>query len=463
MGDRVDRYVVVALGEQTEEQNDYLVRHSTLGSMHVLELPRPDLAGVLLARGKVQASVRHPNIVSITDLLERVDGLDGEVSGLVKEHVDGPTLDAWIGDLHRPDDLRLLLDVFRRVVAAVGAAHRAGVVLGNLSAENILMATIEGHPVPKVTAIGCNPRDVELGVYQAPEQLDDPDALDLRSDLWALGALLFHLLTRRLPFDEDPFVPLEQLRPDVPQAIVKVFHGLLEFDPEDRTQSIEALVAELSPEPRTPTVPMRVLDMLPPDALNPTPPAPAPLTIQQAFWWGAAAGLLVFAVATGCLLFLQSRAVPQPEPVEVEQVLSSPVPEPAPVVDVAPAPVEEAPRDPTVVSGEDYAAWIEQNPAWSRDEARKSDRANNRYLRKWRPEPPPGPVVQIPWAAARDYCASRGGLLGLDEPPLTWEPGLEQEWRDRDGNPATRRFDGVTSDADPGDEAFASTGVRCRN
>ena len=444
----------------TDEQHVYLVRHATLGSLHLLELPRPDLAERMLARGRIQAAVRHANVVAITDLLE-----GGEVTALVREYVDGPTLNDWIADLHRADDVRMLLDVFRRVVAAVHAVHRAGIVLGNLSAENILVGTIEGHPVPKVTAIGCDPAEVELGVYQAPEQLDDPTSADPRSDLWALGALLYHLLTRRLPFDSEPFEPLERLRPEVPHTIVHIVRGLLEFDPADRTQTVEALVAELSPEPRTPTVPMRVLDLGPrttPGAILRSAVPPTHST-AQAFRRGAAIGLGVFLLAV--LAILGSMRAPEALPVE-EEARPAPTPTPVPAL-VEPVPVDpiapvEPATDPAVVSGADYAVWLRSNPQWSRDEARRTGLANNRYLRRWKPDPPPGPVVQLPWTAAQAFCADRGGLLGLDEPPLTWEPGLEQEWRDRDGRPATRRFDGVTSDADPGDEAFSSTGVRCR-
>ena len=130
----------------------------------------------------------------------------------------------------------------------------------------------------------------------------------------------------------------------------------------------------------------------------------------------------------------------------------------------ASTPTLPGPAPPTlgrVVSNTSYAAWLVKHPEWEPEAARSTGRASDRYLRKWTDGTPPGALTQIPWAAARDYCQSRGGLVGIDDPPTTWSDGPTQEWRDVDGRPGWRRSDGVKSTTDPGNESFTFTGARC--
>ncbi|MCB9675768.1 MAG: hypothetical protein H6737_11660 [Alphaproteobacteria bacterium] len=160
----------------------------------------------------------------------------------------------------------------------------------------------------------------------------------------------------------------------------------------------------------------------------------------------------------GCSSWSQNVAVPVGEG-PVELVFTLPVP------GAEPKPGPTAPKGAGAISGAAFARFVEANPDWGREAAIGAGRADARYLRDWSPDPPPGPVTQVTWGAARAYCESRGGLLGVDEAPLTWDraSGPTQEWRDSNGSPVWRRFDGVKSSRpERADRAFSFTGFRCR-
>jgi eukaryotic-like serine/threonine-protein kinase len=95
--------------------------------------------------------------------------------------------------------------------------------------------------------------------YMSPEQVRSPKTVDARTDVWALGVILFELLTRRSPFAgdtigetfarilSDPPEPIRNLRPDVPETLAAVIAQCLERDPARRLQSVAALAPLLLP------------------------------------------------------------------------------------------------------------------------------------------------------------------------------------------------------------------------
>jgi serine/threonine-protein kinase len=122
--------------------------------------------------------------------------------------------------------------------------------------------------------------------YVAPEQIRDSRAADIRSDLYALGCTLYHMLAGRPPFggldtidklhrqqSADP-IPVEQLRPDVPASVAVVVRTLLAKKPRDRYQDPAEVVAVLRPylHPAGDTV----ADAAAPTAPGLPVPAPAP-------------------------------------------------------------------------------------------------------------------------------------------------------------------------------------------
>jgi len=146
-----------------------------------------------------------------------------------------------------------------------------------------------------------------------------------------------------------------------------------------------------------------------------------------------------------------------PEPVEV------PV-EPAPVKPVVRPRIVPVAGPPKRVSAARYASWLAKHAEWEKQAAMASGLADAGYLSSWTgSEAPGGPLVYVPFAAAKAYCSGRGGLLGVDDEPRSWSGGPLHEWRvGPGGKPMWRRgIDGATSDRVTPGETSKHIGVRC--
>ena len=266
-GDIVDRYVVEEFLGEGGMAWVWRVRHSQLDSLHalkVLSVPTRSVVSRLLLEGRIQGQLRHPNVVAVTDVVD-VRGSPG----LVAEYVDGPTLRQLLnqGPLSLPAAVRLGADVIR----GVQAAHRLGLVHRDLKPSNVLIACEDDRLVAKVADFGLaklldteGSTDPELrtrsGIamgtpcYMAPEQARGDRDIDARADLFALGALLYELLTGRRAFpgenlleilfaiSQGRYIPLRELRPDLPAHLERAVVSALEVDPTARIQDARSLL-----------------------------------------------------------------------------------------------------------------------------------------------------------------------------------------------------------------------------
>ncbi|MCA9493790.1 MAG: protein kinase, partial [Myxococcales bacterium] len=126
----------------------YLVRHEQLGTLHamkVLELPSSVVRRRLLTEGTIQAALRNPHVVAVTDVVE-VEGCPA----LIMELVHGPSLELLIAEGPLP------LDVVRSlgtgILLGVQAAHRHGTIHRDLKPANVLIAA--AGEVPKIADFG---------------------------------------------------------------------------------------------------------------------------------------------------------------------------------------------------------------------------------------------------------------------------------------------------------------------
>lgn len=247
----------------------YVVRHLGLQSLHALKVPDPRLFHNAEARhrftteGRIQALLRHPNIAQVTDIVV------SPVPGLVMEYVEGGTLDELRELL--PDkrlELPLVRELFLPVLEAMQEAHGHQVVHRDLTPRNILvMKGPRGQVHPKVTDFGIAKLLQEdpdakfrtrtgmlLGTrpYMSPEQIVGTQEVDARTDIFALGAILYEALTGQLPFDapsdfelmkritEGTYAPPEQLRPGLPEPVCACVRKALAVQPSERFQDCDA-------------------------------------------------------------------------------------------------------------------------------------------------------------------------------------------------------------------------------
>ncbi|MCU0694940.1 MAG: serine/threonine protein kinase [Myxococcaceae bacterium] len=229
----------------------------SLGRTVAVKLLKPELARdeQFVARFEKEAAalatLRHPNIVSIVDR-----GKSAETYYLVMEFVDGPALRERMRD---PDfDTMTALKTLAQVARAIDYAHHRGVIHRDLKPENILFDEQAGG-IPKVTDFGLAGFDEKSGQtpqnltqtnvamgtasYMAPEQRVDAKTAGPRADLYALGVMLYELLTGELPLGH--FDPPSVKKPGVDKRLDGIVARCLKPAPEDRYPSVGAFLAEL--------------------------------------------------------------------------------------------------------------------------------------------------------------------------------------------------------------------------
>ncbi|PKN31478.1 MAG: serine/threonine protein kinase, partial [Deltaproteobacteria bacterium HGW-Deltaproteobacteria-20] len=164
-----------------------------------------------LREAKAANLARHPNVVDVLDV-----GLDDEgVPFIVQEFLEGMDLGQHLKRSNGALPYRQVLELMIPVVEAVGLAHARGVVHRDLKPENVFLARVGGAVVPKLLDFGISyikpqPGDVRMTrtgmtvgtpAYMSPEQLEGTAGVDVRTDVWALGVILYESLAGRLPFE----------------------------------------------------------------------------------------------------------------------------------------------------------------------------------------------------------------------------------------------------------------------
>ncbi len=215
----------------------------------------------LLREARAAAALNHPHIISVHDV--------GEAQGmpfLVMELVHGPSLAQA-----RPKEFSRIVEIASQICTALEHAHTNSIVHRDLKPENILMSTASSSGMVKLADLGLAlpsyaARISRVGLivgtaaYMAPEQALG-QTVDGRTDLYALGVLLYELTTGQVPFKGiDPLavvsqhvhasvVPPRVLRPDMPRALEAVILRLLAKEPNQRfataTETLSALRASL--------------------------------------------------------------------------------------------------------------------------------------------------------------------------------------------------------------------------
>ncbi|MCI0700764.1 MAG: serine/threonine protein kinase [Planctomycetia bacterium] len=351
---------------------------------------QPEFVGRFYREARLSRVLEHPNIVQ-----GYASGYDPHVSKhfLVLEFIDGPTTHgvlAHSGKLNVGAVVRIGIDIAR----ALKFLHERQYVHRDVKPDNILL-----HPdgIAKLADLGLAKRlnddaqltSVHQGVgttyYMPYEQAVNANLVDGRSDIFALGATLYHLLTGEVPFpgathDEvirekahNSFRSLRSLNTDVPSELEGIISAMLEYDPRARIQSANELIEALDntqlaggltgfgrnesspvedfPHP-TEDSPTRIdhrLLQTPPDDLPPPLPPPgdgftsatwtiapirsAPHQAPRCVWpWVVGTGAVIITLVASAMTRQRDTPVPDPETPAIlvkEPVSSSPVGLPA--------------------------------------------------------------------------------------------------------------------------------------
>jgi serine/threonine protein kinase len=242
----------------------------TTGRSVALKVLRAEVASneEVLARffreAQAIAQLHHPNIVEAVDM--------GNHNGrpfIVMELLIGESLTAYIGRLGRLG-LSHAVDILIPMMAAMRCAHSQGITHRDLKPDNVFITQASDATLcPKVLDFGfakmaqpgqqITRNDTTIGTpnFMSPEQMTSPREVDARSDQWALGVLLYFMLTGIKPFSgkslietlknvlHSEIVSLRVHRPDVPEEVEQIIGKALQKNPDARYPSVHPMAEAL--------------------------------------------------------------------------------------------------------------------------------------------------------------------------------------------------------------------------
>ena len=283
----------------------YLAMHTILEKQVALKVlhgefaRKPDLVERFMQEAKAASRIRHENVIDISDFGSTPEGL----VFFAMELLQGHDLHAEIGRARKSGELlpwARTKKIFLQICGALSAAHAKGIVHRDLKPENVYLVEFLGDPdfvklldfgIAKLTEVATGEdggrKLTKTGMlfgtpeYMSPEQARG-EPVDPRVDIYAMGCILFQLVTGRVPFEADSFMGVLSLHltepPPViaaevfdhigaPRAIAQVIDRALVKDRDARYQTIDELAAAIreasgdaavappQQRPRTPTAP----------------------------------------------------------------------------------------------------------------------------------------------------------------------------------------------------------------
>jgi serine/threonine protein kinase/lipoprotein NlpI len=329
----------------------YRAYHPNLNRSVAVKVLHPHLAeaadfiGRFRREAQAVARLHHPHIVQVYDF-----DAQNDVNYMVMELVEGQSLKALLDDLFLRGErlpLPVTLAIFQAVLDAIGYAHSQGMAHRDLKPANVMLANKkeegsnvkeEEKPSSFLLPSSFRPVLMDFGIakiigsekftatgaaigtpaYMSPEQ-GQGEAGDERSDLYALGIMLYECLTGQVPYEGDtsvsvllkhitaPVPALRAVRPDLPEALERVVSSALAKDPRDRFQTAKefwdalAAVADAGEHPTTAPAARTVSTPTPRSPIElPTRPR---LALSKPLTWGVALlGVALLALA-GFLLW----------------------------------------------------------------------------------------------------------------------------------------------------------------
>ncbi len=206
---------------------------------------------------KVAADLLHPNIVRLYD----IGSADGTMY-YTMEYVPGHPLGHYLGKNGRLDDHKFVFSVFNQLAAALDHAHRHGVLHRDVKPNNVLVADdgsvrLFDFGLARLLADGNKDQSMVVGTpfYMAPE-MQRTSPIDSRADQYALGVVLYRMLTGRVPFADGNVFLAHAIAPvpdprvfhaELPAAVSPIIMKMLAKTPDERYPDCAAAAAELLP------------------------------------------------------------------------------------------------------------------------------------------------------------------------------------------------------------------------
>jgi eukaryotic-like serine/threonine-protein kinase len=276
VGRTIGNYTLVEKLGQGGMGEVYLAEHRRIGRRAAIKFLLPaltrdaDVVTRFFNEARATSLIRHPGIVEIYDC----DVVE-EQAYIVMEYLEGESLAAALrrtgGLAHEPVTIAAIVG---QIASALAAAHRKEIIHRDLKPENVFLSVEESSRAPFVVKIldfgiaklaapgggGSNTRTGGLlgtPVYMSPEQCRGVSTIDRRTDVYALGCLMFELATGRHVFVKDASGDLlvahiietpprvSSIRPEIPAWMDELVAKMLSKSPDDRPSSMDEVVAEI--------------------------------------------------------------------------------------------------------------------------------------------------------------------------------------------------------------------------
>lgn len=313
LGEVVGSYVIEAKLAEGGMGAVFRATHQLLGRPAAIKVLLPELSSNreivnrFFNEARAATAIRHAGIVEIYDFGYMPSG----IAYIAMELLDGESLSRRLAAVGRLDEATSLLYT-RGIASALAAAHAAGIIHRDLKPDNIFLV-----PDPDLPG-GVRPKLLDFGIakvaeavreggeatktrtgsvmgtptYMSPEQCRGAGEVDHRSDLYALGCILYEMATGRPPFNAEGVgeiiglhlfgapTPPSQIVPGVSAALESLVMSLLAKNPDERIQSAAEIVRMLGPG----SIPALNASVTAPTMLAPSQKSAAVTTL------GAAAG-----------------------------------------------------------------------------------------------------------------------------------------------------------------------------
>jgi tRNA A-37 threonylcarbamoyl transferase component Bud32 len=269
------------MGSVYEASHELLGTRVAIKVLHAELARRTGLIDRFMQEARVAAQIKSTHVVQVTDIDRTPEG----VAYIVMELLEGEALSAML-DRQGKLPIATACDFAAQILEALEAAHALGVVHRDLKPENVFVTYPGTSPVVKLIDFGIAklrsnvPGERSLTVagvmmgtaeYMAPEQAFSADKVDGRSDLYAVGVLLYEMIAGKRPVsgedartiamkvERGEATPLVHVAPEVPREIAGLVHRAMAARPELRFESATAMRLALEGArsgKRAPTVPL---------------------------------------------------------------------------------------------------------------------------------------------------------------------------------------------------------------
>ncbi len=257
------------MGVVYEVEHEITKHRRALKVLHAYAAEQPGVVERFLREASAAGRVGNAHVAETFD----AGKLDSGEPYLLMELLDGETLDTLLQRMG-PLDPGLLCDLICQACEGVQAAHEAGIIHRDLKPENLMIVMRDNTPFVKILDFGISKFDAErtgsmkltteglvMGTpyYMSPEQVRGSSTIDARTDIYALGVILYECATAARPFDaatvqhlavlihEGKPLPLSARRAGLPPAFYEIVNCAMAADREKRFATASDLGAALAP------------------------------------------------------------------------------------------------------------------------------------------------------------------------------------------------------------------------